>query len=196
MRITEWWEANIWPTQSSSSQESSTKANYVARPFMSLPNPSDPSRYQVREETKNALMWNTEGPTATMINVATDIQKYKRRQLAVEMNSVANTEREKNDNEISSSDDDTLPKLSNNNSKENHRLYDNETSNCFSQDDLKNIKLKRKAKLLIKSSSFNPETLVSINEKISLVNEKAINHRFISLLDLPSIKRTRSSINL
>ena len=196
MRITEWWEANIWPTQSSSSQESSTKANYVARPFMSLPNPSDPSRYQVREETKNALMWNTEGPTATMVNVATDIQKYKRRQLAVEMNSVANTEREKNDNEISSSDDDTLPKLSNNNSKENHRLYDNETSNCFSQDDLKNIKLKRKAKLLIKSSSFNPETLVSINEKISLVNEKAINHRFISLLDLPSIKRTRSLINV
>ena len=196
MRITEWWEANIWPTQSSSSQESSTKANYVARPFMSLPNPSDPSRYQVREETKNALMWNTEGPTATMVNVATDIQKYKRRQLAVEMNSVANTEKEKNDNEISSSDDDTLPKLSNNNSKENHRLYDNETSNCFSQDDLKNIKLKCKAKLLIKSSSFNPETLVSINEKISLVNEKAINHRFISLLDLPSIKRTRSLINV
>ena len=196
MRITEWWEANIWPTQSSSSQESSTKANYVARPFMSLPNPSDPSRFQVREETKNALMWNTEGPTATMINVATDIQKYKRRQLAVEMNSVANTEKEKNDNEISSSDDNTLPKLSNNNSKENNRLYDDETSNCFSQDDLKNIKLKRKAKLLIKSSSFNPETLVSINEKISLVNEKAINHRFISLLNLPSIKRTRSSINL
>ena len=121
MRITEWWEANIWPTQSSSSQESSSKPNYVARPFMSLPNPSNPNHYQVREETKNALMWNTEGPTVTMINVANDIRKYKRRQLAVEMNSIANAEKEKNDNEISSSDDDTLPKLSNNNSEENPR---------------------------------------------------------------------------
>ena len=196
MRITEWWEANIWPTQSSSSQESSSKANFVARPFLSLPNPSNPSHYQVREETKNAFMWNTEGPTATMINVANNKQKYKRRQLAVEMNSVANTDKEKNDSEISSSDDDTRPKLSNNNSKDNHRLFDNETSNCFSQDDLKSIKLKCKAKLLIKSPSFNPETFLSINEKTSLVNEKAINHRFISLFDLPSIKRTRSLINV
>ena len=196
MRITEWWD-NIWPTQSSSTQESSSKANYVARPFMSLPNPSDPSRYQVREETKNALMWNTEGPTAAMMNLAKDRQKHRRRQLAVEMNNIANTDKEKNDNEISSSDDYyTLPMLNNNDSKENHRLYDNERSNCFSQDDLKNIRLKCKAKLLIKSTSFNPETFVSVNEKISLVNEKAISHRFISLLDLPSIKRTRSSINV
>ena len=112
------------------------------------------------------------------------------------MNSVANTDKEKNDSEISSSDDDTRPKLSNNNSKDNHRLFDNETSNCFSQDDLKSIKLKCKAKLLIKSPSFNPETFLSINEKTSLVNEKAINHRYISLFDLHSIKRTRSLINV
>ena len=89
-RITEWWAANISSHQSSSTPESSYRANFIARPFMSLPNPQDSSEFQIRERTKNALVWNTEVPRATIIHFTTGLQRCGTPQMALEMMSIAN----------------------------------------------------------------------------------------------------------
>jgi len=119
-KMHDWWEANIWSSQNSSSQESSYRANFVARPFMSLPNQPDPSYYQMREDKKSVLICKTDVPIATNIETP---------QVAVEMLSTANNVREENDIEMTSSNDVIEPNLCTSNDGDKNQSGNDETVN-------------------------------------------------------------------
>ena len=63
---------------------------------MSLPNVPNPSDSQIREESRNALICNSEVPRRTIDNFLTDVQTTKTPQIAIEMKSMSNNEKQKN----------------------------------------------------------------------------------------------------
>ena len=101
-KINGWWANNVSSSQSSFSPESSNKANFIARPFMSLPNVTNPSDSQIREDSRNALICNSEVPRRTIDNFLTDVQTTKTPQIAIEMKSMSNNEKQKNAIKMSS----------------------------------------------------------------------------------------------
>ena len=193
-RISGWWAANISSHQSSSTPESSYRANFIARPFMSLPNPQDSSDFRIRESAKNALVWNTEVPRATIIHLATGVQRCGTPQLAVEMRSIANDNQDESNSEIAPSYNSLQPYSYSSKQIDENRLRNYKTNKFLSQTNIVDINLHSKTGPLIKTSSFNPNTCFSINDTILLSNNKATINHCTCLLDLRTIKRTRSLI--
>ena len=181
-----WWEANIWSSQSSSSQESSYRANFVARPFLSLPNPPDPSYYQMREEKKSSLICKTDVPRATSVGTP---------QVAVEMLSIANNVQEENDIEMTSSNNSIDPNLCIFNDSQKNQSSEDETGNSDSHECKINMKWKCKSNLFINQSKSNNENFLLINNSITVVSNKSTIDQLSRDLHLHTIKRTRSLIN-
>ena len=185
-KIHDWWEANIWSSQNSSSQESSYRANFVARPFMSLPNQPDPSYYQMREDKKSVLICKTDVPIAT--NIGTP-------QVAVEMLSIANNVREENDIEMTSSNDLIEPNLCTSNDGDKNQSSNDETVNSVRQKCKINMKWKCKSNLFVNASKSDHEKFLLINDSITIVSNRTTIDKLSHNLELRTIKRTRSLVD-
>ena len=183
-KINGWWANNVSSTQSSFSPESSNKANFIARPFMSLPNVPNPSDSQIREESRNALICNSEVPRRTVDNFLTDVQTTKTPQIAIEMISIPNNEKEKIDNKMNS-----FNGAVNSNLLICNDLEQIQTSNCkrgkfFSQGSNKNMDLEIKPLFPVRRSSFNLETNIVMNNNKSFANDKCTIYKVVCFMDL------------
>ena len=185
-KVHDWWEANIWSSQSSSSQEISYRANFVARPFLSLPNPPDPIYYQMREEKKNSLNCKTDVPRATSVGTP---------QVAFEMPSIANNVQEENDIKMTSSNNSIEPNLCISSDSEKNQSSNDETGNFDSQEYKINTKWRCKSNLFINQSKLNHENFLLINDSMTVVSNKSTIDQLSRNLQLHTIKRSRSLIN-
>ena len=185
-KVHDWWEANIWSSQSSSSQESSYRANFVARPFLSLPNQPDPCYYQMREEKKNDLICKTDVPRATSVGTS---------QAAFEMLSIANNVQDENDIEMTSTNASNERNLGTPNDPEKNQSRNDETANSPCQKSKINTKWKCKSNLFINASKTNHESFLLINDSITIVSNRTTIDKLSRNPELHTIKRTRSLMN-
>ena len=182
----DWWEANIWPSQSSSSQEISYRANFVARPFLPLPNPPNPSFYQMREEKKNGLACKTDVPRATSVGIP---------QVAIEMLSIANNVQDENNIEMPPSNNSNEPNLSSSNDSEQNQSSNDDTVNSVCQECKINTRWKCKSNLFINAHKSNHENVLLINDSLTIISNRTTIDKLSRNLELHTIKRTRSLIN-
>ena len=179
----------IWSSQSSSSQEC-MRANYVSRPFISLPNQPSPRFNHTRE--RNTLLHHTEEPRRSFFNNFAGIRRYSLRCLDVEMidDAVAlNDELESNQVEMNPP---LVPNLGEMNGSEKYRFNDAATDSSFNRDKNKNQSTKCKSKFLIKSFSFNADYMNISNNIINQGNSNASTNGLTCFINLRTIKRTKS----
>ena len=185
-KVHDWWEANIWSSQSSSSQESSYRANFVARPFLSLPNQPDPCYYQMREEKKNGWICKTDVPIASSVGTP---------QVAVEMICIANDIQDENDIQMTSSNASNEANLCTSNDSEKNQSSNDETLNSACQKCKINTKWKCKSNLFINASKTNHESFLLINDSITIVSNRTTIDKSSRNLESHTIKRSRSLMN-
>ena len=140
----------------------------------------------MREEKKNTLICKTDVPRATSVGAP---------QVAVEMLSIANNVQEKNDIEMTSSNNSTEPNLCNSNDSEKNQSSNDETGNSDSHECKINTKWKCKSNLFINQSKLNHENFLLINDSMTADSNKSTIDQLSRDLRLHTIKRTRSLIN-
>ena len=183
-KINGWWANNVSSSQSSFSPESSNKANFIARPFMSLPNVLNPSDSQTREESRNALICNSEVPRRTIDNFFTDVQTTKTPQIPTEMICIANNEKQKSAIKMNYFNGAVNSNSLTCNGLEKSQISNCKTGNFFSQGNTKNIDLELKPSLAVRRSSFNLETDIVIKDDLRLAHNKSTIYRAVCFLDL------------
>ena len=151
---------------------------------MSLPNVPNPNDSQIREESRNALICNSEVPRRTIDNFLTDLQSTKTPQVAIEMISITNNGKEKNAIERSYFDGAVNSNLLICRDLEKSQMKNCKTDKFLSQGNSKNMDLELKPLFLERRSSFNLESNIVTRDNLSLAHNKNTIYRVVCFLDL------------